>query len=208
MPEMDPPEIDEEAIVLRMMEKDQSALVELIAVYGPKVRGYLRKQFSEVLKEPELQQAFNRAFFNAFRFAEKFKPEKGSLRGWLIRIARNAAINIIRAEERHLAKELEYDPVYDPSDDCDDTSPPDVDSKEHARLTALYDFIHNKLTGFERIVARNCFIAGGEADTIRLAAHYGKDRQNVDTVKSKVKKKITEALLEWDSRQGGRKGKP
>lgn len=207
MPEIDPPEIDEIEIALRMMEKDQSALVELIRVYGPKVRGFLRKKFSEDLKEPELHQAFNRAFFNAFRFADKFKPEKGSLRGWLIRIARNAAISIIRAEERHLAKDLEYDPVYDPADDCDDTSS-DVDSKEHARLTALYDFINNKLIGFERVVARSCFISGDEADTTRLAAIYGKSRQNVDTVKSKVKKKITQALLEWDSRQSGRKGKP
>jgi RNA polymerase sigma factor (sigma-70 family) len=207
MPENGSPEIDEETLVLRMMEKDESALVELVKVFGPKVRGYLRIKFGEDLKEPELHQAFNRAFFNAYRFAEKFNPEKGGLRGWLIRIARNAAISIIRAEERHQAKDLEYDPSYDPADDCDDMSP-DVDSKEHARLTALYDFINNKLTGFERIVARNCFIAGGEADIGRLVALYGKDRQNVDTVKSKVKKKITQALLDWDSRQGGRKGKP
>jgi len=74
-------------------------------------------------------------------------------------------------------------------------------------LMALYDFIDNKLTGFERIVARNCFVAGGEADITRLAALNGKDRQNVDTVKSKVKKKITQALLEWDSRHAGKKGK-
>lgn len=207
MSSSDPVEIDEEALVLRMMEKDEDALVELIEVYGPKVMGYLRKQFGLVLRLQEQEEAFNRAFFNVYRFAGNFTPERSSLRGWVIRIARNAAVCIIRGEKKHLAKDLEYDPDYDPAEDCDDASP-DVDSKEHARLQALYDFIENTLTGFEQVVARNCFIAGGEADTTRLAALYGKDRRNVDTVKSKVKKKITQALLDWDTRKCGKKGKP
>jgi RNA polymerase sigma factor (sigma-70 family) len=207
MPESQPLEIDEETLVLRLMEEDEDALVELIKGYGPNVEGYLRRKFRLVLKSPELDEAFNRAFFNAFRFADKFKPERCSLRGWVIRIARNAAVSIIRGENRHQAKDLEYDPAYDPADDCDDVSP-DVDSKEHARLNALYKFIETKLTGFEQTVALNCFVAGGEADTTRLAALHGKDRGNVDTVKSKVKKKITQALLEWDSSHSGKKGKP
>ena len=207
MPEKATPEIDDELLVLRMMEGDQNALVDFLKAYGQKVKGYLKKTFGDVLKEPELEQALNRAAFNIWRFADRFKPEKGSLRGWFIRIARNAAVSIIRSETKHLAKDLEYDPVYDPAEE-DDDPPPDVDSTEHARLRALDDFINNKLTGFEKVVALNCFKAGGEADSRRLAALYGKPRGNVDTVKSKVKKKITQAMLEWDSRQGGRKGKP
>ena len=202
-----PPEIDDDALILRMLDKDETALEEILYVYGPKVMGFLRKSFGDALNEPELHETFNRAAFNLWRFADRFKPERGSLRGWFIRIARNAAIGVLRGETRHLAKDLEYDPAYDPADDHPDASP-DVDSKENGRLQKLHDFIHNKLTGFERIVAINCFKAGAEPDTARLAAIYGKTRQNVDTVRSKVKKKIVQWMLDSESRQQIPKGKP
>jgi RNA polymerase sigma factor (sigma-70 family) len=201
-----PPEIDDDALVLRMMDKDETALGEILEIYGPKVKGFLRKQFGDVLKEPELDEAFNCAAFNLWRFADRFKSGR-SLRGWFIRIARNAAISIIRGEKKHLSKDLEYDPSYDPADDHSEASPA-VDSKEAARLQKLDDFIHNHLTGFEKIVAINCYKAGGEPDTVRLAALYGKTRQNVDTVRSKVKKKLTEWMLNSEPRQQIPKGRP
>ena len=208
MPEKAPiPAIDDEALALRMMEQDQDALDAVLEVYGPKVQGFLKQKFGDVLKEPELDEVFNRAVFNLWRFADRFKPDRGGMRGWFIRIARNAAISMLRAETRNLAKDLEFEPTYDPAEDHPDTSP-DVDSKEHRRLQQLDDFLHNKLTGFERIVALNCFKAGGEADTGRLAALYGKTRQNVDTVRSKVKRKITQWMLDMESQSDGRKGKP
>ena len=201
------PQVDDVVLVLQMMEKDEDALTTVLAVYGPKVRGFLKQKFGDVLKEPELDEVFNRAAFNVWRFADRFRPERGNFRGWFIRIARNMALSVLRGETRHLAKDLEYDPAYDPADDFLDTSP-DVDSKDFRRLNQLDDFLQNKLTGFERIVGLNCFKSGGEPDTARLAALHGKTRQNVDTVRSKVKKKITQAMLDLKSRQDGGKGKP
>lgn len=199
--------VDDEDIVLRMMEKDESALVMLLETYGPKVRGYLRKHFGDVLKAPELEEAFYRAAFNVWRFADRFNPDRGSLRGWFVRIGRNAAVSILRCESRHMAKDLEYDPAYDPAEDCPDQAS-DVDSKENRRLQELNNILYNELTGLEQIVALNDYKAGGEADTGRLAAMHGKTRQNIYTTRSKVKKKITQMMLEWESRQSGRKGKP
>ena len=207
MAENNGPEIDEESLVLRMMDRDQSALAELLKLYGPKIRGYLRKKFGDVLKEPELQQALNCAAFNVWRFADRFDPAKGSLRAWFVRIARNAAFSIIRVEARHLAKSLEYEPAYDPADDSEVPSA-DISDQDVRRLKAIDEFINNTLSGFEKIVAINSFKSGGEADSTRLAALYGKTRGNVDVVKSKVKKKITQAMLEWESLQPVKKGKP
>jgi RNA polymerase sigma factor (sigma-70 family) len=199
--------VDDEELVLRMMEKDESALLTLLEAYGPKVKGYLKKHFGDVLKAPELEDAFSKAAFNVWRFAERFKPECGSLRGWFLKIARNAAISVLRAESRHMAKALEYDPLYDPADDYPDESP-DIDSKEHHRLRELDNILYNILTGLEQIVALNDFKAGGEANTGRLAAMHGKTRQNIYTTRSKVKKKIVQMMLESESRHEDRKVKP
>ena len=112
-----PEEVDDESLALRMMEKDEEALGALLKIYGPKVRGYLKQKFGDVLRQPELDEVFNRAAFNVWRFADRFRPECGGLRGWFIRIARNAAFSLLRGENRHLAKDLEYDPAYDPAED-------------------------------------------------------------------------------------------
>lgn len=197
-------EIDDETLILRMMEQDEQALAKVLELYGPRVNGYLRRKFGDVLREPELAEALNVAAFNLWRFADRFRPEKGSLRGWFITIARNAAKSLLRSESRHVAKELEYEPEYDPAD-CSDDAPP-VDSKEHRRLKELDNILNTKLTGFEQIVALNDFKAGGEADAGRLAAQHGKSKQMVYTTRSKVKKKITGWMREWDLRQRGKKG--
>jgi RNA polymerase sigma factor (sigma-70 family) len=197
-------QIDDETLVLRMMEQDEQALAKVLELYGPRVKGYLRRKFGDVLREPELAESFNVAAFNLWRFADRFRPEKGSLRGWFITIARNAAVSLLRSESLHVAKELEYEPEYDPAD-CSDDDPP-VDSKEHRRLKELDHILNTKLTGFEQIVALNDFKAGCEADAGRLAAQHGKSKQMVYTTRSKVKKKITEWMREWDLRQRGKKG--
>jgi DNA-directed RNA polymerase specialized sigma24 family protein len=198
-------EDDDETLLLRMMEKDEAALAEVLRRYGPRVQGFLRARFGDVLRDPERREVLNVAAFSLYRFAERFKAGKGTLRGWFFKIARNAAISFLRGEKRHTAQELEYEPAYDPAEDHPDDCP-DVDSKEHKRLKELDNIIFSKLTGFEQIVAINDFKAGGDADSERLAALHGKTLNNVYATRSKVKKKILEMMRDWDSRQSGGRG--
>jgi len=198
-------QVDDVDLALRMMDGDADALVALLKVYGPKVKGYLRKQFGDTMDDSERDYVFQQALINVWNKIHSYDPEKGGLRGWFIRIARNAAISHIRGEKRH-----KTDPLADPADDnvdgCGDIGFP-VDSKEQKRLDRIHDFIENKLKGIERIVARNFFTIGGDPDIVRLAAKLAKTRSYVDTVKSKVKKKIREAILAIEASQGGRRDK-
>lgn len=193
---------DDEELAIRMMDKDQSALTEVLRLYGPKVKGFLKSKYKN-LNKLERDEAFNRAAFNVWRFADRYDASKGSFSSWFTRIADRAALSLIRGEKKHLAVDLEYDPSYDPADDDEDV--PDVDSKEHKLLEALHHFIYEELTGFEQVVAVNDFIAGGEADSGRLASLHGKSMNTVYATRSKVKKKITEWLTKTESRpQGGK----
>lgn len=198
-------EIDDVDLALRMMDRDEDALAALLKVYGPKVKGYLRKQFGATLDDSELDYVFQQSVINVWNKIQLYDPDKGSLRGWFIRVSRNAAISHIRGEEKHKA-----DPLADPADDhvdgCGDIAFP-AESKEQKRLDRIDDFIQNKLQGIEKIVALNCFTIGGDPDIVRLAAKLGKTRSYVDTVKSKVKKKIREAILAIEASQSGRRDK-
>ena len=196
----DEPEPDDETLVLRMMEKDEDALVEVIARYGPRIRGFLSVMFGDVFKKEEREEVFNIAAFNLYRFADRYDADKGSLKNWFIKIARNAAVSFLRKEMRCVAQELEYEPSYDPGEDCADTTPP-LDSREAKAVEELDNIIHNKLKGFEQIMALNDYKAGGEADIGRIAAKYGKSKAVVSSTRSKVNKKILQMLTDWEARQ-------
>ncbi len=209
MPEQDPlPQVDDEDLALRMMEGDQEALRAALKVYGPKVKGYLRKQFGKQLDDHERDYLFQRSLIKFWNKISTYDTSKGSLRGWWIRIARNQALDHIKGVEnyrsKYKAEELD-DPADDNNDDCGDVELVE-DSKEKKRLERVHDFIHNKLVGDERTVALNCFAIGGDPDIVRLAAKLGKSRAYVDTVKSKVKKKIVEFVVALES-DGERKDK-
>lgn len=195
--------IDDEELALRMMEKDESALATVLKVYGPKVKGYLRIQFGETLDHSERDYVFQQALFNLWDKIGTYDTKKGSLRGWFIRIARNAAISHSRGEKKHKGEPLD-DPADDNVDQCGEVPFP-ADSKEQKRLDRIYDYIHNKLEGTEKAVALNFFTVGGDPDVVRIAAKLGKTRSYVDTVKSKVKRKIREFVLALEASESGRK---
>ena len=145
----------------------------------------------------ERDYVFQKALVKFWEKISTYDTRKGSLRGWWIRIARNTAIDHIRGEKRYRdkykAEEL-GDPADYNTDECGDVELP-ADSREGKRLERIHDFIHNKLRGIEKTVGLNFFALGGDPDIMRLAAKLGKSRSYVDTVKSKVKKKIKEFVL-------------
>ncbi len=199
-------EIDDEVIALRMMEGDHEALRAAIKAYGPKVKGYLRKQFGVQLDEHERDYVFQKSLIKFWEKINSYDTRKGTLRGWWIRIVRNKALDHIEGVDNYRAKykaaELD-DPADQKSDTCDDVKLV-TESKEKKRLDRVYDFIHSKLVGDERTVAVNCFAIDGDPDIVRLAAKLGKSRAYVDTVKSKVKKKIKEFILALEAEDGRR----
>lgn len=202
-----PDEDSDETLVRRIAEdRDQHALTLLMKRYAPKATGYLKKQFAGRLRDPEIDQAVNDAAFNVWRFADRFKPAKGSFGSWFIRIVHQAALSILRGERDHVAKELEFDPEHDPADHCEeeqDQSP----SKDAWRVQQMEDIIDNELTGFEQIVAWADLAVGGTADSKRLATEYGKSLNTVYATRTKVRDKIRSKILEREARKGSTKGR-
>lgn len=203
-------EVDAELLILRMAEKEEVALTEFLRAYGGKIKGYLTRLYGDVLKEPEINAALNATAFNVWRFADRYTTAKGSPKTWIIRIARNAAISILRGENRNRAKDLEYDPAYDPSDpseDCED-DPQDIGSRDRWRAREVEKIIKEELKGNEQAVAMADLNAGGEADSARLAVLLGSTKESIYATRSKVRAKIRKLIPEREARQDRAKGKP
>ncbi len=109
-------ESDEDLVHRIAVDRDEAALTLLARRATPRAMGFLKRKYSGRMRDPEMRQAVTDAFFNVWRFADRFAPSEGDFGSWFIRIVQNAAQSILRGEKKHVAKELEFDPVYDPAD--------------------------------------------------------------------------------------------
>ena len=101
--------MDDIDIALMMMEGDPEGARWLLQKYGGKVKAGLECEFRHVLADPEIDEALNTGALKTFRAARQYDKNKGSLRVWFYKIARNAARDILRVEQRHKADPLESD---------------------------------------------------------------------------------------------------
>lgn len=85
-------------IVDRLLARDEGALREVISAYGGAVYGMARR----VVAEPTLAQEVAQDVFVAlWRRPGAFDPQRGSLRAFLMGVARNKAVDLVRREEAH-----------------------------------------------------------------------------------------------------------
>lgn len=194
MPDGTPPQVDDEELVLRMMDEDETALADLLSVYGGKILGFLIQTYGSALDRSECELVLHYAAYNVWRFADRFDPSRCSLRGWFIRVAQNAAISFIRQEKKHMGKELEYVDGYDPMDECSSDDPP-ADEKDRWEVTQLRDIIENELSPSERLITESDLAAGGEADSDWLAEKLGSSKNSVYAMRSKARAKIRKSMM-------------
>ena len=80
----------------RLLERDEGALKELIDLHGPMVLGMARRILAERSLAEEVAQD---TFVALWRRPGAFDPARGSLRTFLLGVARNKAIDLVRREE-------------------------------------------------------------------------------------------------------------
>lgn len=91
----------------RFAEGGEQALEDAYALHGGLIYTFCRRTVGESLAEDITQDVFIRAY----RSREQFKPERGTLAGWLIAIAKNRIIDHFRAEQRHAKRRGEHDRI-------------------------------------------------------------------------------------------------
>ncbi len=84
---------------------DEDALRAAYELYGALVYTYCRR----TLDESRAKDVTQEVFISALRSRGQYEPQKGTLAGWLIAIAKNRIIDNIRAEQRHEKRRSESD---------------------------------------------------------------------------------------------------
>ena len=98
----------------RLMARDERALREVISAYGGVVHGMARR----VVAEPSLaEEVAQDTFLALWRRPGAFDPSRGNLKSFLLGVARNKAIDLVRREEalkrtkESLTSEMETTPT-------------------------------------------------------------------------------------------------
>ena len=103
-------------LVRRMRSKDERALGTFYDRWFPVVHGVV----SRMLESPDdVEDVVEEAFWQAWRQAERFEVERGSVQTWLLTIARSRALDRLRSRRR-----LREDPLVDTTASEADTSAP------------------------------------------------------------------------------------
>ena len=98
-PTFDPPSNDAD-LMRRIVAQDQSALMTLFERFGSQVYGLAL----HVLRDSRLaEEASQDTFLKVWNKSVQWDPAKGQLDSWLLTIARYAAIDRLRREQRHTA---------------------------------------------------------------------------------------------------------
>lgn len=102
---------NEEELVARLLERNESGFGYLYEHYS----GALFAQISNIVSDPSLAaDVLQEVFLNIFRKIDSYDPERSRLYTWMLNIARNAAIDMVRSKGfRQMRQNRDIDdPVY------------------------------------------------------------------------------------------------
>jgi RNA polymerase sigma-70 factor (ECF subfamily) len=103
----------DQVLLERISSGDADALGDLYDRFGRPLFGMLYA----MLPSPEAaEEVVQDVFHSVWREARSYRAERGSVRGWLLRIGRNAAIDWRRTKGRRIEREVSLDEAASRSD--------------------------------------------------------------------------------------------
>jgi RNA polymerase sigma factor (sigma-70 family) len=126
----------------QLLQGNADILADVIRTLGPRVEAVLQSRFPSL--GPYIEDLLADSLSRLWLKRDTFDPEKGSLAGWWLTIAENAARDMLRArwqKTRHREISLGDTDASEPaeSDPCSDASPPEPPSAEETALAEILE---------------------------------------------------------------------
>ncbi len=100
----DAPTQSDYELALNMACGDEDAIRTFIALHGPRICGFLKKNYYGIWED-----AWQVFIIHLVDRIDRFDPEKGSLKSWSTKLAQNCAKSILRVESRQLVHRAQED---------------------------------------------------------------------------------------------------
>ena len=170
-----------QSIIEKLKNRDESGMEELLQHYGPLMRYVIRPFLSD---ERDREEVLQNAALKVWQSIGSFDEEKGSWTSWLTAVARNAALDKARAENRRAAGGLPEDAV--------DTGPtPEEAALRKERQEALLRAL-DTLSSRDRILFYRKYYY--RQPTAQIAAELGATERSVEGRLYRIRQKLKELL--------------
>jgi RNA polymerase sigma factor (sigma-70 family) len=101
----------------QLLADDPAALSQVLASYCPDIQRVLRTRFTPELNEQDIEDALSLALSRLWFVRHQYDPQAGSLRNFFFVIAKNLAIDLLRAKARQssLLKQVAFPVAEEPA---------------------------------------------------------------------------------------------
>ena len=168
-------------IIEKLKNRDESGMEELLQHYGPLMRYVIRPFLSD---ERDREEALQTAALKVWQSISRFDAEKGSWTSWLTAVARNAALDMARAEKRREAGEL-------PEDAHDPAPTPEETALRKERQEALLRALETLSSGDRVLFYRKYYY---RQPTAQIAAELGATERSVEGRLYRIRQQLKELL--------------
>jgi RNA polymerase sigma factor (sigma-70 family) len=141
----------DEALVAGLGAADTDAALVFVRRFQSRVYGLA---LAIVRDPPAAEEVAQDAFVRAWRYSSSYDPRRGPAVAWLLAIARNAALDHVRARGRRLDQ-----PALEPMELFGDLAASDEPTNAHEELSAVAGAVRS--------------LPAEQRDTLMAAAYYG-----------------------------------
>ena len=183
--------VDDPSILQLLHEEPDQGMRALLAAHGGRVRNYLRKRYSGVLDDHQIEDALADA---AMRLPDTYDATRGKpLGGWLLFLADRQAIDGLRREQRHHRQRVDMPDSEAMLSAGAESSPPQamMDAEFAARVRHI---MATQLSELERKVLTADIDEGGAANAKQLAERLGTDPRSIYTARLRARRKLAKGL--------------
>lgn len=191
-------EEDDETLNLRIQCQEPEAIGRLLELYGPKAKGYLRKQYG--FCDADIDTVLFQAVARAWQYGASYEP-KQSLKSWFMRIVQTRALSLISEKKERQEVGFSLD-NHDRPEECDDP----IDKNTKRRIEAL-DRCIQKLERNQQTIIREDLKSDDVAGAARLAKMLGSSTNSIYVSRIKARANLKKCV-ENESRQSSRGEKP
>lgn len=193
-------EDDDETLNLRIQCQEPQALTQLLALYGPKATGYLRKHYGDDLCDADIDAVIYQSAARAWKYGHSFDPAK-SLKSWFMRIVQRQAIDIINDKTEHEGVGFDLD-RHDRPHECDEP----LNAKTKQRIEDL-DRCIEKLERLQKAIILADLKSDDVAGADRLAKIHRTSTNSIYVSRNKARANLKKCVTEHEIQRRSKGGR-
>lgn len=189
----DPTDSDITLLERIAIDRDEGALEQLLLRYIPTVKAIIESRFIESLGEVSTNEALQNASYKLWEKAGEVDPS--TLAGWLIQVATNASLDILRGRKTA--------PATVNAIECFENRTSGqfagVASPRARWLVSELRTFASELQGLQRKVMFADIDSGGQSAAADLADLYNTSQGSIEVTRHRVRKKFKERIAKLES---------